>query len=88
MAEESGEGRPGGPLYRRESIGSFREHQDLRQGFLLPPSPSNWLPEAHLAWFFLDAVEQMNIDALLTRQLACKTTSTTRPSTPTSAVTS
>lgn len=39
-------------------MGSFREQQDRRQGFLLPPSPSDWLPEGYLAWFFIDAVEQ------------------------------
>ena len=46
-------------------MGSFREQEDRRQGFLLPPSPSDWLPEGHLAWFIIDAVEQLNIDALL-----------------------
>ena len=37
-------------------MGSFREQEDRRQGFLLPPSPSDWLPEGHLAWFIFDAV--------------------------------
>ena len=46
-------------------MSSFREQEDRRQGFLLPPSPSDWLPEGHLAWFIIDAVEQLNIDALL-----------------------
>lgn len=46
-------------------MGSFREQEDRRQGLLLPPSPSDWLPEGHLAWFVIDAVDQLNIDALL-----------------------
>jgi transposase len=46
-------------------MGSFRKQEDRRQGLLLPPSPSDWLPEGHLAWFVIDAVEQLNLDALL-----------------------
>jgi transposase len=46
-------------------MGAFRKQEDRRQGFLLPPSPSDWLPEGHLAWFVIDAVEQLNVDALL-----------------------
>jgi transposase len=29
----------------------------------LPPSLREWLPEGHLAWFVLDAVEQMDLTA-------------------------
>lgn len=46
-------------------MGAFRKQEDRRQGLLLPPSPSDWLPENHLAWFVIDAVEQLNIDKLL-----------------------
>ena len=46
-------------------MGAFRKQEDRRQGFLLPPSPSDWLPENHLAWFVIDAVEQLNIDKVL-----------------------
>ena len=46
-------------------MGQFRKQEDRRQGFLLPPSPSDWLPEGHLAWFVIDAVEQLDIDRLL-----------------------
>ena len=46
-------------------MGSFRKQEDRRQGFLLPPSPSDWLPEGHLAWFVIEAVEQLDIDHLL-----------------------
>ena len=31
------------------------------QEFLLPPSLREWLPEGHLAWFVLDAVDQMEL---------------------------
>jgi transposase len=30
---------------------------DRDQAFLLPPSPREWLPEDHLAWFVIEAVE-------------------------------
>src|ERR671911_2567087 len=31
------------------------------QAFLMPPSLRGWLPEGHLAWFVLDAVEEMDL---------------------------
>ena len=34
---------------------------DRDQEFLLPPSMRDWLPEGHLAWFVIDAVEQMDL---------------------------
>jgi transposase len=52
-------------------MGAFRKQEDRRQGFLLPPSPSDWLPEGHLAWFVIDAVEQLNIDELLDSYRPC-----------------
>src|ERR671916_1333986 len=36
---------------------------DRDQVLLLPPSLSEWLPEGHLAWFVLAAVEQMDLSA-------------------------
>jgi transposase len=35
---------------------------DREQAFLMPPSLREWLPEDHLAWFVLDAVEEMDLD--------------------------
>jgi transposase len=35
---------------------------DREQAFLLPPSLREWLPEDHLAWFVLEAVEEMDLD--------------------------
>ena len=32
-----------------------------RQLYLLPPSPTDWLPSKHLAYFVLDVVEQLNL---------------------------
>lgn len=34
---------------------------DRDQAYLLPPSLKDWLPEDHLAWFVLDAVEQIDL---------------------------
>jgi hypothetical protein len=31
------------------------------QPYLLPPSPSEWLPEGHLAYFILDLVEDLDL---------------------------
>jgi transposase len=36
---------------------------DREQAFLLPPDVRDWLPEGHLAWFVLDAVAGMDLDA-------------------------
>lgn len=35
-----------------------------RQSFLLPPSPLDWLPEGHLAYFILDIVEQLDLSEI------------------------
>ncbi len=34
---------------------------DRNQAYLLPPSLADWLPGDHLAWFVLDAVEQIDL---------------------------
>jgi transposase len=36
---------------------------DREQSFLLPPDVREWLPEGHLAWFVIDAVAEMDLDA-------------------------
>src|SRR5919199_3939063 len=36
---------------------------DREQSFLMPPDVRDWLPEDHLAWFVIDAVAEMNLDA-------------------------
>lgn len=35
------------------------------QQYLMPVSLREWLPEDHLAWFVLDAVEEMDLDAIV-----------------------
>src|SRR6187551_581208 len=34
------------------------------QSFLLPPSPREWLPEGHLAYFVLDLVSELDLRAI------------------------
>src|SRR5919204_4321667 len=34
---------------------------DREQSFLMPPDVREWLPENHLAWFVLAAVEEMDL---------------------------
>src|SRR4051795_9912053 len=36
---------------------------DRDQELLLPPSLSEWLPEDHLAWFVVEAVAELDLDA-------------------------
>lgn len=35
------------------------------QSFLLPPSPHDWLPEGHLAYFILDLVAELDLSPIL-----------------------
>lgn len=46
-------------------MAQFRKSENPDQSLLLPPSPRDWLPEGHLAWFVQDAVAAMDIDALV-----------------------
>ena len=36
---------------------------DREQSFLMPPDVREWLPRRHLAWFVIDAVAEMDLDA-------------------------
>jgi transposase len=36
---------------------------DREQDYLLPPSLREWLPAGHLAWYMLDVVERLDLDA-------------------------
>jgi transposase len=36
---------------------------DREQSFLMPPSLQDWVPEDHLVWTVLDAVETMDLSA-------------------------
>lgn len=35
-----------------------------RQSYLMPPSPTDWLPEGHLAYFVLDLVETLDVNEI------------------------
>jgi transposase len=39
---------------------------DREQSFLMPPDVREWLPPAHLAWFVIDAVEEMDLEPFYT----------------------
>jgi transposase len=52
-------------------MGQFRKADDPSQGLLLPSSPRDWLPEGHLAWFIMETVEQLDLDALTDRYRVC-----------------
>ncbi|GBC87316.1 hypothetical protein HRbin12_01319 [bacterium HR12] len=43
---------------------------EREQSFLTPPSLKDWLPEDHLAWFVLDAVEQTGLSHFYARYRA------------------
>jgi transposase len=49
----------------------FKSGLDVDQGLLLPPSLRDWLPDDHLAWFIMDAVDALDIDALLDSYRVC-----------------
>src|SRR3954465_3917815 len=36
---------------------------DREQSFLMPPDVREWLPPRHLAWFVIDAVVEMDLEA-------------------------
>lgn len=40
---------------------------DREQGFLLPPSLRDWLPESDYVWFIIDTVEKMDLSAFTAR---------------------
>ena len=43
---------------------TFRPYSP-RQSYLLPPSPLDWLPEDHVAYFILDVVSQLDLSRIL-----------------------
>jgi transposase len=45
---------------------SFRPYQP-DQSFLLPPSPRDWLPEGHLAYFISDTIEALDLSGFFER---------------------
>jgi transposase len=51
------------------------------QGFLLPPSPTEWLPDGHLAYFVLDVVDELDL-GVIERAVAAKDPRGERPYSP------
>jgi len=45
---------------------NYRAYQP-EQSYLLPPSPSDWLPENHLAFFISEVVDEMDLSAFYER---------------------
>ena len=43
---------------------------DREQGWLMPPSVRDWLPDGHLAWFVVDAVERLDVSLIVERYRA------------------
>jgi hypothetical protein len=37
---------------------------DREQAFLMPPSLRDWLPAGHLAWFVIESVHRLGLEAL------------------------
>ena len=35
-----------------------------RQPLIFPPSPTDWLPQGHLAYFILEVVEKLSLEAM------------------------
>jgi hypothetical protein len=42
-------------------MGVCKRHDNPRQGFLLPPSLKDWLPDDHLVWFIADTVDALEL---------------------------
>jgi len=51
------------------------------QSFLLPPSPLDWLPEGHLAYFILDVVDELDLSSIEER-IQAKDARGSRPYSP------
>ena len=45
---------------------NYRDYEP-EQSYLLPPSPSDWLPENHLAFFISEVVDEMDLSAFYQR---------------------
>ena len=54
---------------------------DVEQSFLLPPSPRDWLPEGHLAYFILDIIKELDLSAII-RTVDAKDARGERPYSP------
>jgi hypothetical protein len=48
----------------------FRPYEP-RQGYLLPLSPLEWLPEGDLAYFLLDVVGELDLSSIYGKSQPC-----------------
>jgi len=48
-------------------MGQIFEPYDPDQASLFPPSPADWLPEGHLAYFVAETVEELDLSAFLAK---------------------
>jgi transposase len=48
-----------------DAMSNIFHDYDPDQSLLFPPSPRDWLPEGHLAWFISDAVDALDLTELL-----------------------
>jgi hypothetical protein len=44
-------------------MGQIFEPYEPDQALLFPPSPRDWLPDGHLAYFISETVEQLDLSA-------------------------
>jgi hypothetical protein len=62
-------------LWGWEGVGVARSYRpvDRAQEFLLPPSMLDWLPEDHLVWFVMAAVERLDTRVHTSREPPTRT---------------
>jgi transposase len=51
-------------MYGNAYMGNNFRPYSPRQSFLLPPSPLDWLPENHLAYFVLDVIDSLDLSSI------------------------
>jgi transposase len=58
-----------GPVVGVEDVGVAKDFRrpERDQGFLLPPDMREWLPQGHLVWFVIDAVDQLDLTGFARR---------------------
>ena len=52
------------PIMWSDTVKTYRPW-NIEQSYLLPPSPADWLPEGHLAYFMVDIVKELDLSAII-----------------------
>ena len=52
------------PFTWSDTVKTYRPW-NVEQSYLLPPSPADWLPEGHLAYFIVDIVKELDLSAII-----------------------